>query len=77
MRGNCHKLCQGRFRFDIRKIFSQEGLEQAAEGNGGVTTPEVFRRCVDVVLKDMAWQCWVMVGLNDLKSLFQLNDSMI
>lgn len=28
-------------------------IEQAAEGGGGVTTPEVFKRRVDVALSDV------------------------
>ena len=50
------KLCQGRFRLDIRKYFffkSDQKLEWAAQGVVESPTLEVFRRRVDVVLRDM------------------------
>lgn len=36
---------------------------------------ETFKRCVDMELRDkfqwQTWQCWVNVGLNDVRGLFQ------
>jgi len=44
MRGDVLKLCQGRFRLDTRKNLiprkSDDILEQAAQGGGGVTILE-------------------------------------
>lgn len=49
----------------LGKIPSLKGLSsptQAAQGSGGVPTPEGFKRCVDVARGDMGqwrpWQCW-------------------
>lgn len=43
-------------RLDIRKNFS---TAKAAQGGGRVPTPGVFKRCVDVALRDVA-QWWIL-----------------
>lgn len=50
-------------------------LEQAAQGNAGVTAPEVLKKSTDVVLRDMAQWAMLMVGRvggqDDLRGHFQ------
>lgn len=56
-------------------------LEQAAQGNAGVTAPEVLKKSTDVVLRDMAQWAMLMVGgwvdKMILEVISNINDSRI
>jgi len=76
MRGNGLKLCEGRFRLDIRKnLFPERAVLQWHRLHREVVQfLEVLKNRVDVALRDVVSGHGgdeLVVGLNDLRGLFQ------
>ena len=58
-RGHDLKLCQSRFKLDVRNISSLKGLSSPGTGCPGKWLSQVFKRRVDLLLRDTAqWWTW-------------------